>query len=152
MKHNFNLIILSLIASFASCICFYFIIRIILNEDILIINSFNNLFFKTSTEELSIITLGFNAIFYLCVFLRILIANGNNLTSKFKFIEYTFWITIIIFTTYFYLQVLDFNELHQNYIDILFLLYISLFIFGFLLFISIAILIFTTKDLNKRSY
>lgn len=147
MKNNFNLIILSLISSLVSSICFYFIIKTILREDILIVNSFNILFFKISTEELSIITLGFNAIFYLCLFLCVLKANGNNLKSKFKFIEYVFWVTIIIFITYFYLQVIDFNEIHQNYTDILFLIYMSLFIFGFLLFISIAIMILITKNL-----
>lgn len=119
MKYNFNLIILSLISSLVSSICFYFIIRIILSEDLLIINSFNNLFFKISTEELSIITLGFNAIFYLCLFICVLKTNGNNLKSKFKFIEYIFWVTIIIFIIYFYLQVTDFNELYQSYTDVL---------------------------------
>ncbi len=152
MKQHFNLIMSSLISSSISSICFYLAIRIILKEDILIINSFNNLFFEISTEELSIISLGFSALFYSCLFLCILKTNSNNLKSKFKFIEYCFWITIIIFVTYFYLQITDPNELQQCYIDILFLIYMSLFIFGFVLFISISIMVLITNRFNKHSY
>jgi hypothetical protein len=126
-------IILSISISYIS---FYFIMNFILNEDILLSRSFKSFFFEATNEELITIILVINTLFYTSIF-YITLKNKNNLiTSKFKFIEYTFIGTIIFFIPYLYLilnpESIDF---FFSYTNILFLLYISIYIFGALIFI-----------------
>lgn len=121
---------------------FYILMNFILNQDIFISRSFKSIFFGVSNNELIAIILIVNTIFYLTVLYSSIKSKSKLITTKFKFIEYTFIGTLIIFTPYLYLIITsELTEFFYNYTNIVFLLYLSIYIFGILLFI------FTSKTL-----
>lgn len=114
---------------------FYLIMNFILNEDIFISRSFKSIFFGASNDELIAIILIANTIFYLTVYYSSIKSKCKLITTKFKFIEYTFIGTLIILTPYLYLIITsELTEFFYNYTNIVFLLYLSIYIFGILLF------------------
>lgn len=139
-----------LLAILITSICFYFTINIIINEDVSIVNSFNMLFFKITPEELSLITLGFNAMFYSWLFFSIL----KTKKSYFKWkIENVILIILLIFIPYIYILIFDQNIFDKNFTVIMFLIYTSLFIFGFLLLTSIStVILIYIKPTNNIFY
>lgn len=134
MKQNLKLLSSIIISS----ICFFFTINTILHYDEFTLNSFNTLFYKTTYEELTFLFLGINLILYSNIVFLILQSKKKSIKSKFNFFELIFLTTFLIYTPYVYFLIFD-SEIHQHYTDILFLIYISFFIFGFFLFTSLSI-------------
>lgn len=147
MKERIYLIVPLLISS----ICFFFTMNIILKEDILIVDSFNVLFFTIKTEQLSLIILVINIIFYSFVLFNILKLESNSIKSKFDFFEFIFLFPTIIFIPYLYLLIFNLNDLNLSYTNILFMLYTSLLIFGFMLFLFTIFILKVTGKLNNNS-
>lgn len=145
MKEKFQLFISISISS----ICFFFVMNSILKKDKLIVDSFNVLFFTIQTEELSLITLLINVIFYSYLFFSLLKIKGDNIKSKFDFFEFIFLLPILIFMPYIYLLIFNINDVHLSYTNILFLLYTSLLIFGFTLIVSMLIIIIISGKFKK---
>jgi hypothetical protein len=143
---NENLKLLSSII--ISSICFFLAINTILFYDELTINSFNILFYKTTNEELTFLFLGINLIFYSYIIFLILQSKKNCIKSKFEFFQLIIFTILLIYTPYVCFLIFD-SEIHQHYTDILFLIYISFFIFGFFLFTSLSISILINNKLKK---
>lgn len=134
-------------------ISFYFIMSFILEQDILISKSFKLMFFEASNKELIAIIMIINTIFYLWIFYNVFKSKNNLITSKFKFIEFTFIGTIIFFIPYLYLTLNpEFTDFFYNYTNILFLLYISIYIFGILVFTFTSKILLTSKKWFKLLY
>ena len=132
MRKSFKIIALLSIVY----IIFYFIMNFILNEDILISRSFKSIFFEATNIELITISIIINSIFYSLIFYRVIKAKSHLTTLKFKFIEFTFIGTLILFIPYLLLIInTDLNDFFYNYTCVAFILYISIYIFGILLFI-----------------
>ncbi len=148
MKETVQLFISILISS----ICFYFIINIILEEDVLIVDSFNVLFFKIKTKELSLITLIINIIIYSYIYFNLIKIKNNNIKTKFKYFEFIFLFPILIFAPYIYLLIFNVYDLHLSYTNILFLLYTSLLIFGFTLIVFTILILFISDKLKKQNF
>ena len=148
MKEKLQLFISLLISS----ICFFFVMNLILNEDILIVDSFNVLFFNIQTEELSLITLVINVVFYSYLFLNLLKIKNDSIKAKFDFFEFIFLFPVLIFLPYIYLLIFNMSDLYLSYTNILFLLYTSLLIFGFTLILSILAILVISGKFNKRTF
>lgn len=127
-------------------IIFYFIMDIILNEDILISRSFKSIFYEASNIELITISIIINTVFYSLIFYCVIKAKSHLTTLKFKFIEFTFIGTLIIFIPYLLLIIkAELNDFFYNYTCVAFILYISIYIFGILLFTLTSKILLSAK-------
>lgn len=148
MKEKFNILYLILLPS----IIFYFEIYFIIKNDALIINSFNLIFFNISNEELSILCLSINLITYSYIFFMLIKTKLRCIINKFNIFEHIFFTSIIIMIVLLMLLFISDDKLNTNIIDVLYLLFISFFIFSFNILTSISILILTKKQHSNNVF
>lgn len=148
MKEKLQLLISILISS----ICFFFVMNSILKEDILIVDSFNLLFFNIQIEELSLISLVINVLFYSYLFFSLLRIKNDSLKTKLNYFELIFLIPVLMFLPYIYLLIFNKSDAYLSYTNILFLLYTSLLIFGCTLIISMLLIISISSKFKKQTF
>lgn len=117
-------------------ISFWLIMYYILNVDFLLLKSFKFVFFEVTIYELIIICSLINILFYAIIIYNVINTRDNLISTKLKFIEFTFIGTITLFISYLFLLLIsEASDSFNNYTNILFLLYMSIFSFGILLLI-----------------